>query len=477
MEPFVTPHLRVLSDEQVDFVHARSLDVLSRAGVRVDSPRALEVLRGADGVRPLSGSSEGENRVVFDAELVEWAIGRAPPTVDVYGRGGDLAFRLGEERARFGVGATNLFYQDPSTDALERFSREHMAVSTRLGHGLANIDMISTIGVVQDYPPETADLYATLEMVANTTKPLVMLISGDGLLSPALDLLETLTPGLEEKPSVIPYLNPVTPLIINEGTAEKLMATVERGLPVIYSNYSMAGMSTPITAAGTLTLLNAELLAGLVLAQLIRPGTPVILGSLPAFFDMKTLQDFFDPHSMLLNLACAEMMVHYRIPHAGTSGAGIGWGPDLAAGGQIWMNHLLSLIGKSGMAPFVGGNLGSKAFSPALAVYSNDVIGQTVRLSEGFPLSDRELDLDTILSQGPGGSFLNSDLTLASFREAYYESELMPRLGLEEWEARGQPRFEDLLREHTFHLLGTQTLLDDHDDLIAKGEAFIKALG
>ncbi len=477
MEPLVTPHLRVLSDEQVGFVHARSLDVLSRAGVRVDSPRALEILRGADGVRPLEGSCEGDNRVVFDAELVEWAIGMAPPAVDVYGRGGDLAFRLGEERARFGLGATNLFYQDPSTDDVERFSREHMAVSTRLGHGLANIDMISTIGVVQDYPPETADLYATLEMVANTTKPLVMLISGDGLFSPALDLLETLTPGLEEKPSVIPYLNPVTPLIVNEGTAEKLLATVERGLPVIYSNYSMAGMSTPITAAGTLTLLNAELLAGLVLAQLIRPGTPVILGSLPAFFDMKTLQDFFDPHSMLLNLACAEMMAHYRIPHAGTSGAGIGWGPDLAAGGQIWMNHLLSLIGKSGMAPFVGGNLGSKAFSPALAVYSNDVIGQAVRLREGFPLSERELDLDTILSQGPGGSFLNSDLTLASFREAYYESELMPRLGLEEWEIRGQPRFEDLLREHTCQLIEDQTPLDEHDDMIAKGEAFIKALG
>ena len=54
------------------------------------------------------------------------------------------------------------------------------------------------------------------------------------------------------------------------------------------------------------------------------------------------------------------------------------------------------------------------------------MIGQTVRLSEGFPLSDRELDLDTILSQGPGGSFLNSELTMESFREAYYESGLMP---------------------------------------------------
>ena len=118
--------------------------------------------------------------------------------------------------------------------------------------------------------------------------------------------------------------------------------------------------------------MNAELLAGLALAQLARPGTPVILGSLPAYFDMRSMQDFYDPHSLLINLACAEMMAHYGLPHAGTSGSGIGWGADLAAAGLLWMNHLTSLLGRSGLAPFVGGNLGSKAFSPAMAVYSHE---------------------------------------------------------------------------------------------------------
>ena len=477
MGPIAKPELRLLTQEQIHFVHDRSLEILRRVGVRIDSPRALEILLDADGVDVAPGSPDGGTRVVFDGSVVEWALEAAPAVVPVYDRRGEPAFRLGEDRTRFGVGTTNLFYQDPITDELSRFSRHHMAVSTRLAQGLPNFDMVSTIGVVQDYPPETADLYASLELIANTTKPLILLVSSEDLFEPALDLLEHLHPGLADNPFIIPYLNPVTPLIINEGTAEKLMTTVDRGLPVIYNNYSMAGMSTPITAAGTLTLLNAELLAGLVLSQLVRPGTPVVLGSLPAFFDMKTLQDFFDPHSMLLNHACAEMMAHYRIPHSGTAGCGLGWGPDLAAGGQIWTNHLVSLMGKSGMAPAVGGTLGSKAFSPSLAVYANDVIGQAVRLSEGFPIGDHELDMDTLASQGPGGSFLTSDLTLRSVREAYYESELMPRMGLEDWEQRGQPRFEGLLREHTRHLLEDQTPLGDHEDLIAKGEAFIKGLG
>jgi trimethylamine--corrinoid protein Co-methyltransferase len=477
MNTTVRPELTVLTEEQIHYIHQRSLTILSRVGVRVDSPRALEVLLASDGVSVPPGSTGGEGRGVFDASAVERALDVAPAVVPVYDRRGELAFRLGEDRTRFGVGITNLFFQDPMTDDLSPFSRRHMASSTRLAQDLPNFDLVSTIGVVRDYPPETADLYASLELIANTTKPIALLISADTLFETALDLAESLHPGLAERPFLIPYLNPVTPLTINEGTAEKLIASVERGLPVIYNNYSMAGMSTPITAAGTLTLLNAELLAGLVLAQTIRPGTPLILGSLPAFFDMKTLQDFFDPYSWLLNLACAEMMAHYRIPHSGTSGCGIGWGGDLAAAGQLWTNHLLSLLGKSGLAPAVGGTLGSKAFSPTLAVYSNDVIGRAVRLREGFPLSDQELDMDTAATQGPGGSFLTSDLTMGRFKGAYYESDLMPRIGLEEWEKRGQPRFEDLLREKTRDLLESQTPLDDYEELVGRGEAFIKASG
>jgi trimethylamine:corrinoid methyltransferase-like protein len=140
------------------------------------------------------------------------------------------------------------------------------------------------------------------------------------------------------------------------------------------------------------------------------------------------------------------------------------------------MNHLVGLMGKSGMAPAVGGTLGSKAFSPTLAVYSDDVIGQALRLSQGFPLSDQELDLDSVIHRGPGGSLLTSDLTLSRFKKAYYESELMPRIGLEEWENRGRPRFESLLRDYTLTLIADQKPADDLEELITKGEAFIRGL-
>jgi trimethylamine--corrinoid protein Co-methyltransferase len=487
----VQPHLNVLSHSQIEYLHDRSLQILSRVGVRVDSPRALQVFTRSGGVK-----QQTDDRILIEPNLVEWVIDAAPSSVDVFNRHGEFAFRLGDtHHTRFGIGVTNLYYQDPLTDEVAPFSRKHMEISVRLGDRLPGYNLVSTVGIIQDYPPEVADLYAVLEMVANTTKPLVILISDENLFLPALDLLETLQPQefpphpsinnpqssitnqqskiSNQKSFILPYFNPVTPLIINKGTADKMLDAIQRGLPLIYSNFSMAGMSTPITSAGTLALLNAELLAGLVLSQLAREGTAVILGSLPAFFDLKTMQDFYDPHTILMNLACAEMMAHYRIPHAGTSGSGVGWGTDLLGCGLQWMNHLTACIGKVGLAPFVGGNLGSKVFSPTMAVYGDEIITQARRFACGFPLDDDSLGLEEVVSKGPGGSFLDASLTLKHFRQAYFESAIFPRLSLEKWQVRDRPQAEQLLREHTQRLLEECQPPDDHDELIAKGEAFI----
>ncbi|MCK7462122.1 MAG: trimethylamine methyltransferase family protein [Sphingobacterium sp.] len=346
----IVPKISVLQADAIAEVHARSLEILATVGVRVDSPRARDILARAAGGAPADG------RVRIPAELVAWALGAAPANVPVFKRTGEPAFTLGPGGGgtRFGIGATNLYYQDPLTDVPIPFTRAHIAASTRLGDALPAYDVVSTVGVLRDFSPEEADIYATLEMAANTTKSLVLLVSEAAAFEPALDMLEALCGNLSEKPFVVPYFNPVSPLVINEGTSDMMSAAIARGLPVIYSNYGMSGATAPITPAGTLVMLNAELLAGLVLAQLMREGAPVILGSLPAGFDMATAVSYYGPETMLLNVACAEMMAHYRLPHCGTSGSGAGWGADLPAADLLWMNHLTSCLGRAGLAPSSG---------------------------------------------------------------------------------------------------------------------------
>lgn len=461
------PRLTLLTQAHVEAVHEASLRILRELGLRVDSERARRVFAKARAGARIEG-----DRVTFERDLVEWAIRVSPPTVDVFDRRGAHAFRLGEDRTRFGVGVTNLWYQDPETDALSPFHREHMVKGVRLGQSLPHYDVISTLGVLRDLPPEVADLYAVLEMAANSTKPLVLLISDESLFPAALELLDAVHGDVGAMPFVIPYLNPITPLAINEGTSDKLLDSIDRGIAAIYSNYGMAGMTTPITCAGTLALLNAELLAGLVLSQLAREGAPVILGSLPMFFEMKHVVDFYDSQTFLLNLACAEMMAHYRVPHAGTSGSGEGWGPDLLAAGTQWMNQLTSVVGRVGLAPFVGSSLNSKAFSPALTVYGDEVIGQARLFAEGFAVDEASLGVDeAIAALRQEGHFLMSPTTLERYQSAYFQG-TFPHISLEKWEEE-RPVADLLLRERTRDLLAEAEPPDDHDEILARGEAFL----
>jgi trimethylamine--corrinoid protein Co-methyltransferase len=236
----------------------------------------------------------------------------------------------------------------------------------------------------------------------------------------------------------------------------------------------MAGASTPITPAGTLALINAELLAGLTLSQLIKEGAAVILGSLPTYFDMKEMASFRDPQNYLINLACAEMMAHYRIPHAGASGSGQGWGADLNLAGHQWQNHLISCIGKVGLVPFVGDILGSLVFSPNVIVFANEIIQQTRLYAEGFVLDDAAVALDEIDEVGPAGHFLDTNLTFDNFRTAYFNSDIFEKMNLNKWRERGCPRADDLLRNYTLHLMADCKPPEYHADLTGKGEAFIK---
>jgi trimethylamine--corrinoid protein Co-methyltransferase len=312
-------------------------------------------------------------------------------------------------------------------------------------------------------------------MVANTTKPVVILTSDPEAMPRALDLMEILCGQIATRPCALPYVNPITPLVIDEGTSQRMAAALERGLPLIYSSYGMAGATTPITAAGTLALLNAELLAGLVLAQLTRPGAPVVLGSLPASFDMRVMIGYYGPQTMLLNLACAAMMAHYGLPHCGTSGSGSGWGPDLLASDLLWMNHLTACLGSAGLAPFVGGNFDSLAFSPAIVVYASEVIRQARIIAQGFLLDEDSVGLDEIAEVGPAGNFLTADLTIRRLRDTDDRNPTAPRLSLEAWQAAGSPRATDLLRQRTVELLRSLPAPDDHDELLDRGRAFICA--
>jgi trimethylamine--corrinoid protein Co-methyltransferase len=467
----VKPYLTLLSADDIQQVHASALKILEKAGIRVDDPNARRVFAKA------GGGKMGQERVFLPKELVEWAIQATPSRLALYRRDGKPGFRLSSrdtEQTVFGIGVTNLYYQEPLKDRVVPFSRKHMSYATRLGDALDEFDVIATPGVIQNVEPLEGELTAVLEMLANSQKPLILLISDNAAFAAALDMLDDLFGLATNRPFVMPYFNPITPLILNAETTVKLDLAVSRGLPVIFSNYGMSGATCPITPAGTLALLTAELLAGLTYCQLLKEGSPVVLGSLPAAFDMKSMLSMYTPASMLLNLACAEMMSHYRIPHCGTSGGSVGWGPDLISASIQWVNHLTGALGKIGLAPFVGSNFDSMVFSPASVVYASEIIKFCREFSNGFSLAPEEIGLDEIISMGPGANYLTSRRTLRKFREYMRSDRVWPMLSLEQWEAMGGPQAGEILKEYTAKLLNEISPPNDYEKLLAGGEKFIR---
>lgn len=466
------PSIRVLNSDLIQKIHHDALSILEKTGIKVDDSNARKMLEKA------SGNRSKNNCIQIPEKLVQESLDSAPSAIQIYDRMRNPCFELkgeGTQKSVFGIGVTNLNYQDPFQDRIMPFSRQHMADTAGLGHVLDGFDFISTPGVIQDLPPETADLYGIVEMMANTTKPIVMLISDWQSFNPALDLCWHLHDDFSSHPFVIPYVNPITPLVMNSETTMKMEASIKRGLPFIFSNYGMAGATCPITPAGTLALLTAELLAGLVFSQVVKKGTPVILGSLPHGFDMKKSGGFYSPQSMLLNLACAEMMEFYNIPHCGTSGSGNGWGADLLEGTTQCINHLTSSIGSAGMIPFVGGSFQSLVFSPELVVYADDVIHQSRKFASGFSLDDESVGFSDISSIGAGGNFLFSSLTGRHFRQSQFSSTIWPLLTLDKWKHAGEPKADKILKQRTCELLNNLESLEDKQDILSRGESFLSS--
>ena len=464
----IQPALKVLEQNQIQRIHRDTLNILSKVGIRVESDEARAIFKKTVGSRNIE-----DNIVKIPADIIEAAIETTPSSLDIYNRQGEKAISL-PDKARFGLGVTTLYYQDPLTNELYPFNREYVATCVRLGSILTSFDFVATPGILQDTPPESADLVTSLEMIANTIKPLVILVSNSEFLPDVLDLLEHLHGDLSTKPFILPLMTPITPLFIDAGTSDRMATSIQRGLPFIYVNHGMAGVNTPITPYGSLSMMMAEILAGVTLSQLMQEGSKIIAGCLNAFMDMRTMLNFYDPMSYLLNLACAEMMTYYRIPHYGNSGNAVGWGSDIIAAGHQWMNHVMACMGNAGLAVFVGTVLGSKAFSPKLAVYADEVIAQARCISNGFEIDDDSELLNEIIASGPAGNFLSSDLTLKHFRETYFQSAIFPNFTMEDWISNDRPLAEDCLSRYTMELIKSSKPGDKTKEIIERGEAFIK---
>jgi trimethylamine--corrinoid protein Co-methyltransferase len=182
-----------------------------------------------------------------------------------------------------------------------------------------------------------------------------------------------------------------------------------------------AGSTAPSTEAGALVISNADVLSGLVMHQLVRPGAPFIYGTMPGMLDMSaTVWAYGSPDFFLLTAAATELCHHYNLPMFGTAGCGDAKEVDLQCATEVALSCLLAAQTGANLVHNVGLLDSSMMVSPAQIVLADEILGMVAHMVRGVEVSPQELQLGLIDKVGPRGEFLTADHTFSNFKRFWY---------------------------------------------------------
>jgi trimethylamine--corrinoid protein Co-methyltransferase len=413
---------RMFNDFQLEEIHHASLEILRRTGVRVLESESLALLQDAGCL------VSDETLVKIPPGVVENALQDAPSRVVLCGRDGQPRLYLEGHRTYFGTGSDL-----PNTRDLETGERRLSLLSdventARLADALPNLDFVMSMALPSDVPPATSDRRSFRAMTENTVKPLVFTAWDEVGLADIIKMAEAVAGGpaaLQLNPFLLAYLEPTSPLQHSEVVLRKVLMMADHGLPFVYAPGPVEGASAPITSAGSLAMANAEVLSGLVIAQLRRKGTPFVWGSGSGPLDMRhTTATYSSPEFMLHCMGMAELAHHqYHLPVWGFSGCSDSKLPDIQAGIESALWILWTALSGANLVHDVGYIESGLTCSYEMMVINDETISFVRRLLAGIKLSPETLALHVIDAVGPGGNYLAHKHTRDHFRDMW-----MPRV-------------------------------------------------
>lgn len=447
------PRLKVLEEAQKREIHFAILEVLERTGVDITHDRAKEILAGA-------GARVNGNRVRFPAWLVEDAIHKAPSRLVLGNRYGERTVFLEGDRSWFGPSLDCIEYLDPVTNTRLPFTREHCRITATLSDGLPNFDWSMVIGMADDVPPMISDRVIVREALTYSRNPLVFCCHSAENEQDILDMALLVCGGkerFEQAPTIVHYSEPISPLTYFDPAIEKILFSVENGIPLINLSAPQLGGSAPASFAGTIVQGCAESLSGLVLAQNIRPGAPFVFGSQTTIMDMRTSIFSYGAAEMSLMISgMAEMARYYGLPFYSTAGATDAKFNDPQAGVEATFQALAAAaVGSSLIHDCSSWMDHGSLVSPAYMVLVNEVLCMVHQFMQGIEVSPDTVAVDLINKIGPGGNYLQEKHTVENFKTVWY-SELFDRSIYDTWQTQGAKHFEERLREKTLAAMAHQ---------------------
>lgn len=447
---FNSPQFRVLSSDQIEDVHLATLEVLQRTGIRVFHQGGIELLRKA-GAHVSDGSL-----VRIPSHLAEWAIRAVPSRITIFSRDASPAMYLEDHKTYFGTGPSLPNIRDPYTGERRAVVKQDVVNVAKLVDNLPNIDYVMSLGIASDCDPGLSDREEFEAMVLNTRKPVVgWAYDVDGY-ADILEMGVAIRGTLEElqlRPFFVLYTEPTSPLQFSKESVDKLLFMAKRNLPSLCTPGVIVGASSPITSAAALVIANAEVIGGLVLAQLQREGSPCIYGGAAMPLDLKTtVFSFGAPEAWLNHAALADIAHYYRIPSWSFGGVSDSKIFDEQAALEGALASMMAALSGANLVHDVGYIEAGMTGSMEMVVVQNDVIGMLKRVMGGIRVDEEHLAVDLIDQIGPGGHFLSTDHTLRHYKECWYPG-LLDRRNYNDWVEGGMKTLRQRAIERIHEIL------------------------
>jgi trimethylamine--corrinoid protein Co-methyltransferase len=417
----VRPYER-LNHKEITAVDDASMAILEDPGLICFNEEAADLF-----VRNGGSAERRDGRsltVKIPREVIRRALSTAPPVVKLGARDQNNALLLDSRvpRIYFGSGSETNVWLDTRMESFvsesdgkrkrnmpvyaeERGTVERLALAAQLAEELEHLDFfIRPVNIQdEDISEDNHDVNKFYVSLNHTTKHVQAGLTDIRQLDNVVRLAELIAGG-KEAFRANPIISFITcsvksPLQMVDDATQKLIEFSRRGLPFVVSSSPQGGSTAPVRESGMVAQINAEILSGIALSQLVNPGTPVIYGSVPVRARMDNLHDMYGaPEFNQYNIDCVQMARHYGIPCYSTAGVGDSRVPGVQATVEKFFTHMPIAMSGAQYIHYAFGLLDrTNTFCPVQAVLDNEHIGMIKRFLR-TPGMDGT-DLDDSLSQ------------------------------------------------------------------------------
>ena len=431
-----------LTDNDLDRVHEAVLTVLETVGFANAIPSCIEACTRV-------GAIYGpDKRIRFPRELVLHTIKVAARNFTLHGQDPKHDMIVQGKRVHYGTAGAAVHLVDVEKREYRESLLQDIYDAARIVDGLDNIHFFQRPMVPRDIPdPFDMDLNTLYACVMGTSKHVGTSFTVRENVGPALEMLYAIAGG-EENFRARPFVSNsncfvVPPMKYAEDACGVLEECVKGGIPILLLSAGQAGATAPAAIAGAVVQAVAEVLAGLVYVNALKPGYPAIFGTWPFVSDLRTgAMSGGSPEQSVLTAACAQMAHYYDLPGGSAAGMADSKLPDIQSGFEKGITDVMAgLSGLNLVYESAGMHASLLGFCLESLIIDNDMIGYCLRAVRGIEVTDESLSIDSITDvclNGPG-HYLGNEQTLRLMQTEYFYPAIGDRFSPKEWNEKGKP--------------------------------------